>query len=70
MSIFNHSQNERTDNLDGSIDQVLFVVELEFLNVLVPRVPQHTSEVNIECARKSKWFKKLYSLYMTNFLEH
>ena len=70
MSIFNHSQNERTDNLEGSIDQVLFVVELEFLNVLVPRLPQHTSEVNTECARKSKWFKKLYSLYMTSFLEH
>ena len=47
------------DNLEGSLNQVLFAVELEFLKILIPRLPQKTSNVNIECAGKSK---QLYSL--------
>ena len=39
--------------------QVLFVAERELSKILVPRLPQHTSNVNIGCAGKSK---HLYSL--------
>ena len=34
------------------------------------RLPQHTSNVNTECAGKSEWSKQLYCLYVTSFLEH
>ena len=30
------------------MDQVLFAAELEFPKILVPRLPQHTLNVNIE----------------------
>ena len=43
----------------------LFPTELEFSKILVPRLPQNTLNVNIECAEKSK---QLYSLYMASFL--
>ena len=45
-----HSHKKQKDSLEGSLDQVLFAAELEFLNILVPRLPQNTSNVNIECA--------------------
>ena len=67
---FNHSHKKWKDSLEGSLDGVLFAAELEFPKILVPRLPQHTSNVNTECARKSEWLKQLYSLYMTSFLEH
>ena len=38
--------------------------------ILVPRLPQHTPNVNIECAGKSEWSKQLCSLYVTSFWEH
>ena len=44
--------------------------ELEFLKILVPRLPQHTSNVNSQCAGKSEWSKQQYSLYVTSLLEH
>ena len=50
---------KRKDSLEGSLDRVLFVAELEFPKILVPRLPQHTSDVNIECAGKSVWSKQL-----------
>ena len=37
--------------MEGSLDQVLFASELEFPKIAVPRLPQHTSNVNIECAK-------------------
>ena len=64
----NHSQKKLKDRLEGSLDPVLFVAELEFPKILVPRLPQHTSDVSIECAGKSEWSKQLYSLYLTSFL--
>ena len=67
---FVHSHKKRKDCLDGSLDQVLFVAELKFLKILVPRLTQHTSNVNNECAEKSEWSKQLYTLYATSFLEH
>ena len=43
------------------------MAELEFPKMLVPRLQQHTSNVNNECAGKSKWSKQQSSLYVTNF---
>ena len=44
-----HSHKKRKDSLEGSLDRVLFAAELEFPNIIVPRLLQHTSNVNIEC---------------------
>ena len=60
----------RKDNLEGSLDQVLLAAELEFPKIIVPRLPQHTSDVNTECAGKSEWSKQQCSLHVTSFLEH
>ena len=54
-----HSHKKRKDSLAGSLDRVLLAAELEFLKILVPRPPQHTLNVNIECAGKSEWSKQL-----------
>ena len=59
QSQLGHSHKKRKNSLEGSLDQVLFAVELEFPNILVPRLPQNSSNVNIECAGKSR---QLYSL--------
>ena len=65
-----HSHKKQTDILEGSLDRVLFVAELEFPKVLVPRLPQNTSNVCIEYAGKSGWSKQLYSSYATSNFEH
>ena len=49
---------------------VLLAAELEFPKILVRRLPQQASDVNIECTGKSECSKQLYSLYLTSFLEH
>ena len=67
---FRHSHGKWKDSLEGSLDRVLFAAEREFPKILVPTLPQHTSNVNTECAGKSEWSKQLYSLYVTSFLEH
>ena len=67
---FAHSHKKREDSLEGSLDRVLFAAVLEFPKILVPRSPQHTSNVNTEFTGKSKLSKQLYSLYVTSFLEH
>ena len=54
-----HSHKKRKDSLEGSLDRVLFAAELDFPKILVPRLPQNSSNVSIECAVKSK---QLYSL--------
>ena len=69
-NVFNHSHKKRKDSLEGSLDRVLLAAELEFPKILVPRLPQHTSDVNIECAGKSEWSKQQCSLHVTSFLEH
>ena len=53
------SHKKRKDSLEDSLDRVLFAAELEFPKILVPRLPQNSSNVNTECAEKSK---QLYSL--------
>ena len=69
-NVFNHSHKKRKDSLEGSLDRVLLAAELEFPKILVPRLPQHTSNVNIECAGKSEWSKQQCSLHVASFLEH
>ena len=51
---FNHSHKKQKDSLEGILDRVLLVAELEFPKIIVPRVSQHTSDVNIECGGKSE----------------
>ena len=55
FSIFTNilSHHNQGDNLEGSLVLVLFVAELDFPKILVPRVPQDTSNVNIESSGKS-----------------
>ena len=56
----NHSLKKRKDNLEGSLDRVLYTTEIELRKIIVPRLPQNSSNINIECTGKSK---QLYSLY-------
>ena len=64
-----HIHKKRKDSLEGSLDRVLLAAELEFPKILVPRLPQHTSDVNIECTGKSEWSKQQCSLHVVSFLE-
>ena len=47
-----HSHKKRKDNLEGSLDRVLLAAELEFPKILAPRLPQRTSDINIQCVGK------------------
>ena len=40
--IIHVSHKKQKDSLEGSLDRVLFVAELEFPKILAPRLPQHT----------------------------
>ena len=53
-NILRHSHKKWKNTLEVSLDRLLFAAELEFPKILVPRIPQHTSNVNIECAGKSE----------------
>ena len=59
MHLIEHSHKKWKDCLEGSLERVLFAAELEFPKILVPRLPQNSSNVNTECVGKSK---QLYSL--------
>ena len=63
---YNHSHKKRKDSLEGSLDRVLFAAELESPKILVPRLPQHTSNVNTDCLNvpESHNNKKNCILYM------
>ena len=50
-----HSHKKQKDSPEGSLDRELTAAELEFPKILVPRLSQHTSDVNIECAGKLEW---------------
>ena len=54
-----NSHKKQKDSLEGSQDQVLLVAEIELPKILVPRLSQHTSDVNIECTGKSEYSKQL-----------
>ena len=65
-----HSYKKRKDSLEGSLDRVLFAAELEFPKILVFKLPQNSSNVNIECSGRSK---HLYSIFLgsyTGFTTH
>ena len=57
---YKHSHKKLKDSLEGGLDRILFPAKLEFPKILVPRLPQHTSDVNTECAGKSVWSKQPY----------
>ena len=42
------------DSLEGSLDRVLFAAEPELPRILLPRLPQNSSNVNITFIGKSK----------------
>ena len=65
-----HSHKKRKDSLECSLDRVLLAAELAFPKIPVPRLPQHTSDVNIKCAGKSEWSKQQCPLHVARFLEH
>ena len=44
------SHKKRKNSLEGSLDHILFAAELEFPKKLAPRLPQNSSNVNIECS--------------------
>ena len=48
--------------MEVSLGQVLSASELDFPNILVPRLPQNYSNVNNECAGKSKQLYSIHSL--------
>ena len=54
-----HNHKKQNNSLAGSLDRVLIAIELEFPKILVPRLPQNSSNVNIEYAGKPK---QLYSI--------
>ena len=68
-SSWNHSHKKRRARLEGSLDRVLLAAELEFPKILTPRLPQRTSDINIQCVGKLEWSKQLYSLHVSSFLE-
>ena len=61
-----HGHKTWKDSLEVSLDRVLFAAEFEFPKILVPRLPQNSPNVNIECAEN----QSNCIIYVTNFLEH
>ena len=57
--IFHQRLKKRKDSPKSSLDRVLLATELELPKIIVPRLPDNTSNVKIECTGKSK---QLYSL--------
>ena len=47
-----HSYKKWKDSMEGDLDQTLFSAEFDSPKILVPRLPQNTSNVNIDCAGK------------------
>ena len=49
INVLSNSYKKQEDSLEGGLDRVLFVAELEFLKILVPNIPQITSNLKTEC---------------------
>ena len=45
---------ERKESLECRLNRALFVAELEFLKILLTRLPQNTLNVNVKCVGKQK----------------
>ena len=50
----NHGHQKHKDSLEGNLIPVLFGAELEFSKILVSRLPQYISNVNIESTKRLK----------------
>ena len=57
VSMLWNSQKKRNYSLEDSLVPVLYAVEIELPKIIKPRLPQNTSNLNIEITGKSK---KLY----------
>ena len=55
-----HSHKKQKDILKGSLVRALFAAQLEFPKILIPSLPQNTSNVSTESTGKTK---QLYDLY-------
>ena len=53
LSVMYHSHTKRKDSVEGILNRILFAAEPEFPKILVLRLLQNPSDVNIECDRKS-----------------
>ena len=49
-----HSHKKQKNTLKSSLVRALFAAEIDFPKILVLRLPQNTSNVNIESSGKSK----------------
>ena len=58
-----HNHKKRKDSLEGSLDRILFATELEFSKILVPKLPQHTSNANIKCAESQNGQNNLLFIF-------
>ena len=52
--LYMHSHKKQKNSLKKSLVRVLFAAEIDFPKILVLRLPQNTSNVNIESSGKSK----------------
>ena len=70
FNAFYNSHKKRKDSLQSSLDRVLLAAKLEFPKILVPRLSQHISNVNIEYVGRSEWSKQQCYLHVTSLFEH
>ena len=63
-----HSHKNRKDCLEGSLDRVSFVAKLKFRRIVVPRLLQNSSNVNIYLTYMSYIYlnKNISSLYYSD----
>ena len=52
--LYMHSHKKQKDTLKSSLVRVLFAAAIDFAKILILRLPQNTSNVNIESSGKSK----------------
>ena len=54
VSMLWNSQKKRNYSLENSLVRVLYAAEIELPKIIKPRLPQNTSNLNIESTGKSK----------------
>ena len=64
--LYIHSHKKKKNSLKSNLVRVLFAAEIDFPKILVLRLPENTSNVNIESSGK---IKKICIIYVTNLLE-
>ena len=63
-----HRRKKWNDSLEGSLDWELFPAELEFPKILVSRLPQNSSNVNIECRNISSFCYSDINLFSIDYV--